>query len=36
MCASWYQNQQPQQQLQAAPDMYDKDLQRMQVSFENI
>ncbi|TKW24531.1 hypothetical protein SEVIR_3G056600v4 [Setaria viridis] len=36
ICASWYQNQQPQQQLQAAPDMYDKDLQRMQLSFENI
>jgi len=36
ICASWFQNQQPQQQLQAAPDMYDKDLQRMQLSFENI
>jgi myb proto-oncogene protein len=36
ICASWYQNQQPQQQLQAAPDIYDKDMQRMQLSFENI
>ncbi|PWZ09107.1 hypothetical protein Zm00014a_000333 [Zea mays] len=36
ICASWFQNQQPQQQLQVAPDMYDKDLQRMQLSFENI
>nr|CCO03004.1 MYB18 transcription factor [Tripidium bengalense] len=36
ICASWFQNQQPQQQLQATPDMYGKDLQRMQLSFENI
>jgi transcription factor MYB, plant len=36
ICASWFQNQQPQQQLQVAPDMYDKDLQKMQLSFENI
>ncbi|KAM3407040.1 hypothetical protein ACQJBY_000846 [Aegilops geniculata] len=36
ICASWFQNQQPQQQLQAASDMYDKDLQRMPLSFEHI
>lgn len=36
ICASWFQNQQPQQQLQAASDMYDKDLQRLPLSFEHI
>ena len=36
ICASWFQNQQPQQQLQAASDMYEKDLQRMPLSFEHI
>ncbi|CAM0958268.1 unnamed protein product [Alopecurus aequalis] len=34
--ASWFQNQQPQQQLQATSDMYLKDLQRFPLSFEHI
>ncbi|KQK07637.1 transcription factor MYB61 isoform X2 [Brachypodium distachyon] len=36
ICASWFQNQPPQQQLQAPSDMYDKDLQRMPLSFEHM
>ncbi|KAF8724278.1 hypothetical protein HU200_021306 [Digitaria exilis] len=33
---SWSQNLQPQQHLQVVSDLYDKDLQRMSLSFENI
>uniref|UniRef100_A0A0D3EMM5 Uncharacterized protein n=1 Tax=Oryza barthii TaxID=65489 RepID=A0A0D3EMM5_9ORYZ len=36
LCAAWSQNLQPQQHLPVVPDMYDKDLQRMSLSFENI
>nr|ACL53841.2 unknown [Zea mays] len=35
LCAAWSQNLQPQQHLQVS-DLYDKDLQRMSLSFENI
>jgi len=36
LCAAWSQNLQPQQHLQVVSDLYDKDLQRMSLSFENI
>nr|ADQ53510.1 MYB protein [Phyllostachys edulis] len=36
LCAAWCQNLQPQQHIQVVTDMYDKDLQRMSLSFENI
>ncbi|TVU22729.1 hypothetical protein EJB05_32446 [Eragrostis curvula] len=36
LCAVWSQNLQPPQHLQAVSDLYDKDLQRMSLSFENI
>ncbi|KAL6598822.1 hypothetical protein ACP70R_046082 [Stipagrostis hirtigluma subsp. patula] len=36
LCADWSQNLQPQQNLQVVSDLYDKDLQRMSLSFENI
>ncbi|KAL6850421.1 hypothetical protein ACP4OV_021048 [Aristida adscensionis] len=36
LCADWSQNLQPQQHLQVVSDLYDKDLQRMSLSFENI
>ncbi|KAF0920532.1 hypothetical protein E2562_035641 [Oryza meyeriana var. granulata] len=35
-CAAWSQNLQPPQHLPVVSDMYDKDLQRMSLSFENI
>ncbi|XP_062196917.1 transcription factor MYB61-like [Phragmites australis] len=36
LCAAWSQNLQPPQHLQVVSDLYDKDLQRMSLSFENI
>jgi transcription factor MYB, plant len=36
LCAAWSQNLQPPQHLQVVSDLYDKDLQRMSLPFENI
>jgi transcription factor MYB, plant len=36
LCAAWSQNLQPPQHLQVVSDLYDKDLQRMPLPFENI